>query len=212
MSPSGVEEPTHSRLLIDDECGKSTLFFRQQPEDSSISRQSILAWLSNTSTSPPSDTTRKRTLALTERNRNIMSHRKEKKRKISEAEDRNHDDLEATPRPTRSGIDLPSRPFIDGPSTSVPSSPCKSSRSTQSQDSQRSRSPIKRITDMLLRPHPILSIQFDEPDTALPIGLAEMHSKLRQFARGLGVIPESCRVSLFYGLVWSLFQVLSYCI
>ncbi|KAI9783479.1 MAG: hypothetical protein M1816_001361 [Peltula sp. TS41687] len=154
--------------------------------------ETILTWLSETSTSPRA--ARKRHgLPLAERDSNIklMSPQSEplrNKRRRLAAEVADVDDPEATPRPSRRNIAKP-------PSTA--SSPIKSTTSSRSSRSiQCPKSPVKRVTDFILRPRPIVLLQFDNEDKAMPTGLTQMLVKVRQFGRGIGVISAASKVDV----------------
>lgn len=158
------------------------------------SRESILSWLSSTSTPPGAS--RKRKSALTESHHNIMLPRagspskRRKRETVEETED--HGDLDATPRAGGYHPDVvPPLPTATRPTSSSAS---KSSRASRSAKSERSSSPTKKMVDMRLQPRPPMLKHFEDSAVPLPDGLAEMLSAVQRFSRGLGVIAESCKV------------------
>ena len=161
------------------------------------SHRAILTWLY--ATPSPSSQGNWRS-GLAERPSNIMSQRSESpsKKRRRAREDHGASDPEITPRSPRFAINLP-------PPPPPPRSPSRSSASTQSNRSQRSASPAKRMMDLLLRPHPTISVQFGTPDVAMPEALQAMLSMVKQFARGLGVVSESCLVGPIDSLIGTQF-------
>lgn len=192
-------------IFIDD-CEKRASRSLQSDAQEST-RQSVLSWLSKT-LSPQlpraAKSAWKTPTALAPRHSNIMPDHREgspsKKRRVADAEDEEEEegewvrDLDNTPRAGRQGTRLPVRPAANMPASASASNTSSPSRSSQSNKSQRSLSPVKKMPDMLLRPQPIVSVQFDDPKTTMPPTLTTMLSKVRQFGRGLGVVSESSRV------------------
>ncbi|KAI9883550.1 MAG: S-(hydroxymethyl)glutathione dehydrogenase [Watsoniomyces obsoletus] len=161
----------------------------------------IEAWLSTLPSSLPD----KETSPGIRKKRPFMAmdpNRSPKRRRVRDGDETTKEnegplpiDLDITPRPAAGSS---SRSILPKPSSSTSPSVSSSSAASKSsqRSSQRSLSPLKRITGTMLRPYPIMNQTFNSCTQELPVGLRQMHRELQEMSEGIGVIDESCRVEI----------------
>lgn len=104
---------------------------------------------------------------------------------------RSDDGIDATPKPRR----LAGLQGRDVPTFSQPDGATHSSRS-QSAQSKRSASPVKRITDMRFFTNPVVMKIFDDPTVDIRPDLWAMHRQISRFSRGIGVISAQSQAEI----------------
>lgn len=142
-------------------------------------------WLQNTSTPKRKQHAQDYSPGTTVSSTASSSSSPEKRRHSTEGMD---NDVDATPKPRRKISKLQRRDL-------QPDGASDSSRS-QSTQSKRSASPVKRIIDMRFFSNPVVMKIFDDPAVEIRADLWETHRQISRFSRGVGVISARSQADI----------------